>query len=208
MTELENLLIDPGTTSRAIQMWLREIDAEVLAKGMAGMGRAGRERVLENMSQRAGGMLSEMIPAAEKTAGDKEKTEAQSFLRDILQRMIAEGKSYAPPPEKVPVVKLDSPADIVESFGAMAAFVRDFGVLGLEKVKETTTHPLLKKGLMYLVDGWDPMWAQSMLENLKAHHLKRIETEFDMILEGISLLYQANPAGATKEKLKSICGLD
>ena len=209
MNELESLLTNPGTTSRAIQMMLREIDAEVLAKAMAGLAKAGRQRILENMSQRAGGiMASEMIPAAEKTAGDREKTEAGAFILKILQRMVEEGKSYVPPPEKVPAVNLDSAPEIVKTFTDLAAFVRDFGVLGLEKARETTTHPLMKKGLMYLIDGWDPMWAQSMLENLKAHHLKRIETEFDMILEGVSLLYQAAPSEGVKEKLKSLCGLD
>ena len=208
MTNLESLLLNSKTTSWAIQRAIRETDSVILEKTMLGLGQSGRDRIFENMSKRSGKMLQEGIAKSELLGSTSENAEAESFFHVILTKMVAEDGEYLPLPDTIPQLKMDTATNIVKMFGELATFIRDYGVLGLEKAGVTTDHQLMKKGLQYLIDGWDPMWSQSMLENFKEHYLKTIETEYDMIIEGISMLYQSTPSEGVKEKLKSICGLE
>jgi chemotaxis protein MotA len=62
----------------------------------------------------------------------------------------------------------DQAANLVEECVNLAQLARKEGVLGLEKVAEQASHPLLKKGILMAVDGCDSEVIRSTLETAMA----------------------------------------
>ncbi len=62
----------------------------------------------------------------------------------------------------------DQAATLVEECVNLAQLARKEGVLGLEKVAEQASHPLLKKGILMAVDGCDSEVIRSTLETAMA----------------------------------------
>lgn len=98
---------------------------------------------------------------------------------------------------------LSSKEKIIETFCNISEFLNHNSPLKLEDLKIEPENVLMKKGLEFLIDGWDPMLSQSILEQYKKSLLKKMETEFDMIIAGFESLTIKDYAPVLTEKLKS-----
>jgi chemotaxis protein MotA len=65
-------------------------------------------------------------------------------------------KLFKPPPSRT--------GKLIEEFVELSQLARKEGVLGLEKVAESASHPLLRKGILMAVDGSDSEVIRSTLE--------------------------------------------
>lgn len=74
------------------------------------------------------------------------------------------------------------PQKLVEEIVGMAQLARKDGVLGLEKVADQASHPLLKKGVLMAVDGCDSEVIRSTLETVitqAEHHVENSAKVFE-----------------------------
>jgi len=67
------------------------------------------------------------------------------------------------------------PQKLVDEIVNMAQLARKDGVLGLEKIAEETSHPLLKKGVLMAVDGCDSEVIRSTLETVITQEEQQVD---------------------------------
>ena len=71
--------------------------------------------------------------------------------------------------------KKNDPHKLVEELVSLAQLARKDGVLGLEKVANNVSHPMLQKGVLMAVDGCDSEVIRSTLETIisqEEHHVE------------------------------------
>lgn len=61
----------------------------------------------------------------------------------------------------------------------------------------------MRKALEFLIDGWEPLLMQSILETYKQSYLRNVEKQLDMILEGIDSLASKDMPLVTEERLRA-----
>lgn len=74
------------------------------------------------------------------------------------------------------------PAKLVEELVTLAQLARKEGVLGLEKVAGSASHPMLRKGVLMAVDGCDSEVIRSTLETVisqEEHHAENSAKVFE-----------------------------
>jgi len=84
----ENLL---ALEDRAIQMLLKEVQSESLILALKGSSEALREKILGNMSQRAGEMLKEDLEAKGMVRVSEVEAQQKEILK-IVRRLADEGQ--------------------------------------------------------------------------------------------------------------------
>ena len=70
-------------------------------------------------------------------------------------------------------------------------------------IEHKIENPILRRGIEYFVDGWDPLLVQTIMEKQKTVYLKKIENQLDMILEGIESITSKDIPIVTEERLKT-----
>jgi len=93
---------------------------------------------------------------------------------------------------------------IITTFCALAEFVRDFGLLPLEGLEAGADSPLFRKGMLMLIEGWDPLLMRSILEKCKASFLRAKEIEYDLLIEGIDSLASKDNSLVMEQKLRAL----
>lgn len=192
-----------------IQMALRDIDSELLATVLADQGEEIRDLFFGNMSLRAVAYLKEEVKdPAGLPPGALEA--AQAHLATLLQKHLATWKAEGafPPAPKPPEIDLSNREAIIGTFSRLMQFVRREGILPLDDIRATTTHPMLRQGLQMLVEGWDPLLMRSVLERYKESWLRAQEIEYELLIEGIDSLASRDHVLVTEQKLRSyVAGL-
>jgi flagellar motor component MotA len=106
--------------------------------------------------------------------------------------------------ETPPGVDLSTEAAIVKTFRDLVNFCRySGGFLALEGIEKDVEHPVMKKGLELVVDGWEPLLMQSVLEKYRDTYLRKIENQLNMIIEGLDSLASRDIPYATEERLNA-----
>jgi hypothetical protein len=204
MIQIEDFMEDTERNNRIVQRALREIDTEVLSDALADLPERIREIIYRNMSQRARSVLAEDIKG-KKGIHPKQIQAAREIWIQLLNKhtkyVAAEGA--APAKEEIPPVRMDAPEQIIATFRALASYVRSHGFLPLEAAEQDIPHPLMRKGVEFLVDGLDPLYMRSILEKYKATYLRVEETRLEMILDGLESLASRDFPHVVEQKLRA-----
>jgi hypothetical protein len=204
MIQIEDFIEDTERNNRVVQRALREIDTEVLSAALVDLPEKLRGIIYRNMSKRACSVLTEDVKG--KTGIHPTRIQA---AREILTQLLNKHKKYAaaegsdPAKEEIPPVRLDDPEQTIATFRALASYVHSHGFLPLESMERDIKHPLMRKGIEFLVDGLDPLWTRSVLEKYKATHLRGVETQLDMILDGLDCLASKDLPHVVEQKLRA-----
>ena len=191
-------------SDRAIQCALRECDEGEMADALLGMDDEERQLVYRNMSKRACKLLSEDVKERDRNRPPAVVTERclEVFLRRVNKYAKYEVRSPLPEAEEPPKIDISSDEAIMRTFVEIRAYAAEHGFLSLEGIEDKTENPVMRKGLELLVDGWDPLTMQTILERYKATYLQVVERRVDMVLAGFEALGGKDPALVIEEKLR------
>ena len=204
--------------NKIVQMALREIDTHDLSHAMLGFSEDEQHIVLRNMSKRASKLLlAEMDEEREQTPSHRIESAAEQFLQKLRKHARYLAKSDEDAKEKLrqitlsadvphpglPNIAIEDEDGIVDTFVAIQKFVKKHGILALEGIEDRIDHPVMRKGIEYIIDGWEPMFMQTILETYKSAYLKEIEKRLEMMLAGIDSLASRDMPLATEERLKA-----
>ena len=188
-----------------LQMALRDIDASLLVTAMTGMDERTKEIVFRNMSKRAIHMLKEDIREMG-SASPSAVEAAREFFARLLEKHegeIDDGISPSADPEP-PIPDLGSEEGIIASFCLLVDFVKRNGLLPLEPLIDALDDPLMRKGLLMLVEGWDPLLQRAILERYKESYLRNLGLKMDLVIEGLDSLSAKDNSLITEQKLRSL----
>lgn len=204
MIRIEDFIENTARNNIIVQRALREIDTEVLADALAESPEEIRSIILRNMSKRACTLLSEDIKG-KKGIYPARIHAAQELLLQLLRKhaKYAASEESSPAKEEIPPVRLDGLEQTIATFRALATYVRSHGFLPLETVEQAIPHPLMRKGIEFVVDGMDPLWIRSVLEKYKATYLRGVETQLEMILDGLECLASKDLPHVVEQKLRA-----
>jgi hypothetical protein len=187
-----------------VQRALGDIDTNVLATALLNLPSDIQAIFYRNMSKRASELVVEQVGAKHSTHPSRIRA-AQELLTELLQKHAKNATGEEPPGDKdvLPDISVDSPESIVSTFRNLADYVRKYGVLPLEGLESSITHPLLRKGIEFLVDGTDPLMIRSILEKYQETYLQQAKTTLNMIVEGIDSLAERNLPQLVEVKLRA-----
>ncbi|GAB6091707.1 hypothetical protein JCM12856_33010 [Spirochaeta dissipatitropha] len=125
-----------------------------------------REIIYRNMSPRGKDGVVEVMEQERKNAGPGSRSRATEILHQLLTTMTKYFKAEADVeqtwlPEHLSVT---TPEEAIETIVQLSRFVHAQGYLSLDEVAETTSNPLLRKGIELLADGWDALQLRPVLE--------------------------------------------
>lgn len=205
MVEFEDYLENTDRNNFIIQNTLREIDFDVLATALVGVSQDIRDMFFRNLSKRAFRLFKDDLQVKEANAARLKTGEAQEIVKQLLRKHAKHAKAEIKAPAKgaLPKVDLATEEATIETFKSLSAYLREFGFLGLEGIEDTIDHPIMKKGMELIIDGWEPLLIQSLLEKRRKQYLKDIENRLDMILEGLDSLASKDMPLLIEEKLRA-----
>ena len=201
-----------------IQHALRETDTRELSHLMLDLSEEDQQIILRNMSRRASKLLKEEMASLGDSVALYRKDEAmESFLQrlakhtkylsrndlkesDHLRELADPGREG---PIALPEISTSDEEEILASFLTIARFARKNGILALQGIEQAIDDPVLRRGVEYFIDGWDPMLVQTILEKYKQIYLRQMENRLDMILEGIDSLTSKDIPMVMEERLKT-----
>lgn len=186
-----------------IQKSLRDIDAEVLVSALHGMDEGEREMIYRNMSERARTMIKVDLEATAGTPTATVKAACEFFL-GLLEKHRASYVEPPPEPEGPPGIDLSSNQTIIASLTELSRFALRKGLLALETAGDGVQDPLFRKGLVMLMEGWDPLLLRSIMDNYKASYLRGMETRLDLLITGIESIASKDSPFVTEQKLKAL----
>ena len=192
-----------------VQRALGDIDMDVLATALVNLPSDTQAIFYRNMSKRASEFLTEHI-GAKHGAHPSRIGAAQELLTELLQKHAKYATSEEPAGDKdvLPDISVDSPESIVSTFCRLAAYVRKHGLLPLERLESSITHPLLRKGIEFLVDGSDPLMVRSILEKYRETYLQQTKATLNMIVDGIDSLAAKEHPYLVEQKLRAYMAQD
>jgi hypothetical protein len=205
---LDDYLQSEAINDRIVQRALREIDTEDLIAMMIGLSEAAQQVIYRNLSKRAHKLLKEDVEKWDSDTPKEINGRAQRFFLQKLKKHVKYFGVDSPGRKKaLPPVDLSSEEAIVKTFVALVNHCRYSGeFLALEGIEEKVDHPVMKKGLSLVIDGWEPLLMQSVLEKLKDTYLKQVENRLNMMIEGIDSLASGDIAFVTRERLNAYRG--
>lgn len=192
-----------------VQRALGDIDTNVLATSLVDLPSNVQAIFYRNMSKRAVELVVEQIGDKHGTHPSKIRA-AQELLTELLQKHATLVAGEEPPTGKdiLPDIVVDSPEAILSSFCKLADYVRKHGFLPLEKLESSITHPLMRMGIEFLVDGTDPLMIRSILEKYQETYLQQAKVILNMIVEGIDSLAEKNLPQLVEVKLRAYMARD
>lgn len=202
------LAVNPSN-DQVVQRALGDIDIEVLATALVNLPSDTQAIFYRNMSKRASRLLTELIGAKHGTHPSRIRA-AQELLTELLQKHAKHAASEEPAGDKdvLPDISVDSPESIVSTFCKLAAYVRKHGLLPLERLESSITHPLLRKGIEFLVDGSDPLMVRAILEKYRETYLQQARATLNMIVDGIDCLAAKEHPYLVEQKLRAYIAQD
>ena len=173
---------------------IQDSDFHVLISALAGMSEEIRQMFYRNVSQRVRERLvGEIVHKESIKTPENQVQAAQEHLLQLFQKWIdSDEESTMPKPDSLPPMpRLDTKKDIIETFKTLASFCRTYGFIVLEEYAGSIDHPVMKKGLEMIINGWGEMDWRPVLERQVKMYLQSIETKLNMIMDGLEAL-QAN----------------
>lgn len=209
MVTFDDFLAANPSNDLVVQRALGDIDIDVLATALVNMPSEIQAVFRRNMSRRASNLLTDQMEAKQGIHASKIKA-AQGLLSELLQKHAKYAPSEVPSGDKdvLPDITVDSPESIVSTFCRLAAYVRKHGFLPLERLESAITHPLLRKGIEFLVDGTDSLLTRSILEKYRENYLQQTKATLDMIVDGIDSLAAKEHPYIVEQKLRAYMAQD
>jgi hypothetical protein len=194
-----------GFLDIVIQIALREIDSEPLARALVDQDESVREIVFRNMSKRAVAFLKEDIRRLSDAARESIYA-AQELFAGLLEKS---ARSYTEQGSDAvkrapPHIDLSTRDAIITTFCALAEFAREKGLLPLEGLEAGAGNRIFREGILMLVEGWDPLLIRSILEKYKVSLVRAHEIEYDLLIEGIDSLAAKDSSLVTDQKLRAL----
>ncbi len=209
MAPFNDFLAATPSNDLVVQRALGDIDMDVLATALVNLPGDTQAIFRRNMSRRASDFLTDQLRAKRETSPERIQA-AQELLTELLRKHAKSAPSEVPTGDKnvLPEVSVDSPESIVSTFRALAIYVGEHGFLPLERLESSITHPLLRKGIEFLVDGSDPLLIRSILEKYRETYLQQVKATLNMILDGIECLAEKNHPYLVEQKLRAYMAQD
>ncbi|MBN2531568.1 MAG: hypothetical protein JXB88_01685 [Spirochaetales bacterium] len=197
---------------RGIHKTLRQIDTKILALALFGLSDKEREPIFRNMTNRSREIIEKEFTLIQKSKHyiyPQEaitREEAQDLLSElILTNTIDTYETETVYPQKLPHVDLSTSEKIVETFDEIANHSYEYGLGSLEGLEKESGNMLFEKSIQLLLDGYEPLLFEQILENYKERMLHSYETKLSLIIEGVKCLQMGWPPAAIKEKMISLC---
>ena len=95
----------------------------------------------------------------------------------------------------------DNNSKYVDYFEKLTKLARAKGLLSLEGIAEQCPDPMIREGLQYLVDGWEPESVKKILTRRKEAILAQEEQLMNIIIEGIMAL----SSGDNPRVVRALC---
>ena len=210
--ELESILKSRRINDkRGMQRALRKIDTHVLAIALSDVPEDLRTAVFRNMTKTSGEILEKEIRIIKKTKNynfryaDMNPRKAKEILSEILLKFVSE--CYTQETKytgELPEIDLTTFETIIESFEKIGYFVYENGLLSIEGLMDKIGDPFFQKAVQLLLDGYDPLLFEGLLENYKRRMLQNCEVRMSMIIEGVKSLQMGHPPTSIREKLLSL----
>lgn len=161
--------------------------------------------VYRNMSKRALGFLSADLELRKGTSRETIQA-AGEFFRGLLEKHAAAfvEEPTGPSDRKPPSLDFATSQATIASLLSLSEFVRDKGFLSLEELADKVPEPLLRKGLLMLIEGWDPLLIRSILETYKASYLRSQENRFDLVISAVESMAAKESYIVTELKLRAL----
>lgn len=203
---------------RIIQMALRDIDMEDLGDAMQGWNEDERNIVLRNMSKRAANLLmGEVQQNAGRVPQHRSNRAAGFFLQKLqhhlryvaredadAKKMLEQALEHEPEARPgLPKVDISDDEAFIATFIELTEYARKHGILALSGVEDTVDHPILKKALQYIIDGWDPELYQSIIERMCTEYIIRTRRQLDMITTAVESLAAGDHPAGMEERLRA-----
>jgi len=174
---------------RAIQMALRETDMSVMVEFLAGVPESERAIIYRNMSERACEMLMKSIGEIEEAVSPAQQQRAEQFFLQRLSRFLNyTSRAQSPLPDHPPELDFSSEEALVTSLLLVSRYERARGTLSLDGMVDQIEHPIAKKGMQMIIDGWDPLEQRAILERMKETYLSAEARTIDILIAGIDCL--------------------
>lgn len=197
---------EPGKRNDIIiQRALRDIDSEVFISALESMDEEERGIFYRNMSKRACGFIFADLETRRNTPSETVKA-ARAFLQGLVDKYEAEYVEGQPEMEEPtpPDMDLRDNQSLIASLVELSRFVHGKGLLPLEGWMEKIPDPLLKKGLLMLIDGTEPLMIRSILESYKESYLRSLGIRFDLMITGIDSMAARENAFITEQRLRAL----
>ncbi|MBN2354313.1 MAG: hypothetical protein JXD23_17215 [Spirochaetales bacterium] len=211
MNQLNELLeSDRMNDRRAVQKALRRLDTSLLAIALSTSSPELREKIYKNVTIRARRAIEKEIellkgtPDFGYTYDDMTVEKAQRHVAETLKTWTREGlKTETVYPKDLPAVKLEAFSDIIDTFERIGDHVFRHGLMSLDGIEEKTDDLFFKKAIQLLLDGYDPLIFDELLENYRERILHNAAVRMNMIAAGVKSL-QMEELGAMKERMLSL----
>ncbi len=189
--------------NRIVQFALREVDATLLAKAALQMSQEERGIILRNVSERASKLFTEEISAVEAETPRHIAAKAKETFVQKLHKY----RDYDDPGDATgsepPHFSTTTLAEVRRSLIELVEFARRNGALAVESVRPDTDDPIARKGLQFVVDGWDPLDARQILERHKETQLELERRRLDMLINGFDAILSEQPVYLLRERLSA-----
>lgn len=149
------------------------------------------------------GSIKADLEATTGTPPEKVKA-ACAFYLGLLGKHAASFVEPPPEPEGLPGLDLSTNQAVISSLVALSGHALRKGLLSLEPFQEKADEPLLRKGLVMLSEGWDPLLIRSIMDNYKAAYLRSLETRLDLIITGVESIAEKDSPFVTEQKLRAL----
>jgi hypothetical protein len=204
MATFDDLLAQTPWNDLVVQRALGEIDTSVLALALVDLTEETRAIFYRNMSRRASHLVREQVDAKHGAHPARIRA-ARELLTGLLQEQAASADGEEPPAggDALPEISVESPEALIATFRSLADYVRRHGFLPLEGLEPSITHPLLRRGIEFLVDGTDPLVIRSILEKYQETYLQQAKAFLTMIVEGIDSLAERNLPTLVEARLRA-----
>lgn len=218
MLSIHDFLESNRANNITIQRALREIDARDLSHVMLDLSDEDREIIFRNMSQRAVKLLKEEMESIGDSAPEYRKRQATEYyllslakhVKYMANNELDDDVSFPAKESLAPDGSVDFPEistydeeDILDSFISIRKFAQQHGILALQGIERQIEDPVMRRGIEYYIDGWDPLLIQTIMEKYKKIYLQRVEKRLDMIIEGLDSMASGDLLMVTEERLKT-----
>ena len=191
-------------TARQVQSVPREVDSVEIAVALIGAKKAVRDKVLANLSERVGGMITKEMKArrdADRAKIDEVRGRIAGIINQVMQvfrprkptkRYITmKGNVQKTAAQPLSQQSLEGVSKMLVGFAEIG---RTEGILALQGMLSESTDELLSTGLRLAIDGTDPELIAAILEQQRTSKLHELEAKYEKIIQGIKgVQLGANP---------------
>jgi len=211
MNELNELLASGRMNDRrGVQKALRRLDTSLLAIALSTVSSEKREKIYNNVTIRARRGIEKELELLKTTPRLGYKYEGMTVEK--AQRHVAETiatwtrddiKTETVYPKDLPAVKLETFPDIIDTFERIGDHVFRHGLMSVDGIEEKTDDLFFKKAIQLLLDGYDPLIFDELLENYRERLIHNAAVRMNMIAAGVKSL-QMGELGAMKDRMLSL----